>query len=372
MSKTRSFLENLVLVVIVVVLVQTFLEDLAVILDWSVAARHTLLFAGLALDVFFTIEFVVRSYDAVRYRRFGMYFWLDRGWVDLLASVPLLLFNSGPAALGVLAGGLSIAGIGGTLNVLKVVKAIRVARVLRLLRALKMFRKIKHTDSVMAQRHVSAVSTMSVAIFVFVLLGLAAGGAVFTLDTLESDYQARMERSFEHILDQGLAVSGEEADLRRFVESVGGILTVEREGDVLYSRHPQAEYDRSYAATDYAVIERAGVLMFVSLKPLARSQAASNLRYFVVIVALVLGFMFGYSPRFALTVTDPIHVMHRGMEERSYNLEVRIPPEYRDDDIYRLASAYNRIFLPMKDRENAGSESESSQLTMGDVKDLFS
>ncbi|TVR67785.1 MAG: ion transporter [Spirochaetaceae bacterium] len=368
MSKTRSFLENLVLVVIVAVLVQTFLEDFAILQDWSVSARIRLLFLGLALDIFFTVEFVVRSYDATRRHRFADYFWVERGWIDLLASVPLVLFNSGPAALAVLAGGLSVAGMGGTLNILKVVKAIRVARVLRLLRALKIFRKIKNTDSLMAQHHVAAVSTMSVATLVLVLVVLAAGGAVVTTRSLELDYQQRLERAFVHLEEE----NPPRDQLHRMVETIGGILIVEREGTALYSRYTNAEYGRAFSATDYAVLERAGLTMFVDMKPLNRQNAASNLRYFLVIVVLVLGYVFIYSPRFAMIVTDPIHVMARGMEEKTYNLEVLIPREYRDHDIYRLASLYNRVFLPMKDRENAGTESESSQLTMGDVQDLFS
>ncbi len=367
MSKTRSFLENLVLVVIIAVLIQTFLEDLAILMDWNVASRYMLLFLGLAMDVFFTVEFIVRSYDASRSHRFREYFWLDRGWIDLLASVPLLVFNSGPASLAVLAGGLSVAGIGGSLNILKVVKAIRVARVLRLLRALKMFRKIKHTDSVMAQYHVASVSAMSVTIFVFVLLGLAAGGAAVTVNSLELEYQERLTRAFEYVRDENL----QGRDLRRFAETSGGILTIERDGDVLYSRYSQPEYERSFSATDYVVLEQAGLMMFVDIRPLNRQQASGNLRYFVVIVALVLGYVLIYSPRFALIVTDPIHVMHRGMSEKGYNLEVRVPRDYRDHDVFRLATVYNQVFLPMKDRENSGAESESSQLRMDDIQDLF-
>ena len=78
-----------------------------------------------------------------------------------------------------------------------------------------------------------------------------------------------------------------------------------------------------------------------------------------------------YSPHFALTVTDPIHVMRKGLEDDTYNLEVRVPERYRDDDVYKLADAYNRIYLPMKDRQKGQEEGTSSLLKMDDVKDLF-
>ena len=105
MNKTRTFLENLVILAIVLVLVQTFLEDLATLLSWSVSVREALLIAGFFFDLFFTVEFIVRGYDAWRYRRFGYYFWYDRGWIDFLASVPLLLLNSGPGLLRAPCGG---------------------------------------------------------------------------------------------------------------------------------------------------------------------------------------------------------------------------------------------------------------------------
>lgn len=370
MSKTRSLLESIVIVAIIAVLVQTFLEDLAQLRGWSVSARHTLLFAGLAFDIFFTVEFLARGYESFCRRRFGDYFWLERGWIDLLASVPLLLLNSGPAALGVLAGGLAVGGVGGTLNILKVVKAIRVARVLRLLRALKIFRKIKNAESVMAQRHVATVSTLSITVIVAVLVVLASAGAFAVVDNLESDYQHRLEQSFRYLRDD-LERGASPAEVRRFAEATTGILVVEREGEVLYSRHDQDRYDRFYQATDYVVIADAGLALFVDLKPLNRQRATQNLQYFALIIVLVLGYVFWYSAHFALTVSDPIHVMLRGLEEPSYNLEVLIPREYRDDDVYRLARAYNRVFLPMKDRESAGSEPENSHLTIGDVQDLF-
>lgn len=375
MSKTRSLLENIVLLAIVLVLIQTFLEDLATVLGWSVASRQALLLAGFFFDLFFTIEFLARAYDAFRYRRLRSYLWFDRGWIDFLASVPLLLLNSGPSVLAMYVGGVSIVGVGGMLNVLKVVKAIRIARVLRLLRVLKIFRKIKNADSVMAQRHIATISALTVSVFVFVLLGLAIGATVVPLPSLDTIVQEDVISSVDYLVDTGLAEPGREDELARYAEANSSILTVEQGGEVRYSRYDQQYLDRFFQSVDYGFLERSGVGVFVDLTPLNIEQAASNLRYFVIIVALILVLMFFYSPHFAMTVTDPIHVMRRGMSEKNYSLEVRIPEEYGEDDIYRLAQEYNEVFLPMKDRENATEEVEGSgsgsQLSMGDMPDLF-
>ena len=222
MSKTRSFLENLVLFAIVLVLVQTFLEDLATLLGWAVDVRRGLLLAGFFFDLFFTVEFLIRSYDAYRHRRLGFYLWFDRGWIDFLASVPLLLFNSGPSVLAMYVGGVSIVGVGGMLNVLKVVKAIRIARVLRLLRVLKIFRRIKNTDSVMAQRHIATISAITVSVFVFVLLALAIGGTVVPMPSIDQTYQEQAISAVEYISQEGLAEADRTDQLRRLCRNATG------------------------------------------------------------------------------------------------------------------------------------------------------
>ncbi|MFW6215857.1 MAG: hypothetical protein ACOC45_07910, partial [Alkalispirochaetaceae bacterium] len=94
-SRLRESLENLVIIAIILVLFQTFFEDLAVVLRWSAGARRLLTISGFAFDLFFTLEFLIRLYDAYRYRRLGEYMLEERGWLDFLASVPLLLLNSG-------------------------------------------------------------------------------------------------------------------------------------------------------------------------------------------------------------------------------------------------------------------------------------
>ncbi|MEX2444709.1 MAG: ion transporter [Alkalispirochaeta sp.] len=372
MSKTRSFLENVVIVAIVLVLIQTFLEDLAIVLGWTIGAREALMLAGFFFDVFFTIEFLTRSYDAFRDRRFAQYLWVDRGWIDFLAAVPLLIFNSGPSVIAWYIGGVAVGGSGGMMNVLKVVKAIRIARILRLLRVLKIFRRIKNTESVMAQRHLATISAMVVTVFVFVLLVLSVGGAAVTLPTLDHTYQQQVSSAVDHIESEQLAEAGNEAELARFADTHPGIIAVEQAGTVRYSRYDQAYLSENYRPIDYTVLQQAGTEVFVDLTPINREQAVDNLRYFLIIVSIVLVLMLVYSPHFALTVSDPIHVMRRGMAEKNYRLEVRVPRQYRDDDVYRLAQEYNRVYLPMKDREAAAEDSGgTSGLTMGDVKDLF-
>ncbi len=352
---------------ILLVLIQTFLEDLAVMLDWGASLRQTLLILGFVFDLFFTIEFIVRVYDSWRINRVGSYFWYERGWIDFLASIPLLLLNSGPAMLAIAAGGVTVMGIGGMLNVLKVVKAIRIARVLRLLRVLKVFRRIKNTESVMAQRHVAMISATTVSVFVAVLLAGTLVGAFITVPSLDLEFQAHSFDVLRYLADDAVR---ENSDVRkRFLEAEDTVLMVRDGGAVVFSRYPDSYFEKHFGPGDYGYLELNDVAVFIDLRPVNQDQSATNIRYFFVIIVIILVLMFIYSPHFAMTISDPIHIIRRGMSEQGYNLEVIIPAQYGSDDVYELGRLYNEVFLPMKDR--SGSETEVSSLKMDDLKDLF-
>ena len=162
------FIENFILFVIFMVLVQTFLEDLAVILSWSWSVRKILIITGFGFDLFFTMEFLTRYFSALKKGKGIQYFVYQRGWIDLIASLPLLLLSSGPAVISLIAGGAFVTGAG-MLNMLKVVKTVRIARILRLLRLLKVFKKIKFVHSSMAQRHLTRIITTVISSLVLAL-----------------------------------------------------------------------------------------------------------------------------------------------------------------------------------------------------------
>ncbi|MFP4330691.1 MAG: ion transporter [Alkalispirochaetaceae bacterium] len=370
-SRLRESLENLVIIAIILVLFQTFFEDLAVVLRWSAGARRLLTISGFAFDLFFTLEFLIRLYDAFRYRRLGEYMLEERGWLDFLASVPLLLLNSGPALLALIAGNAMVVGLGGMLNVLKVVKAIRIARILRLLRLLKVFRKIKNTDSVMAQRHVAKISTVTVSVMIFAILASTIGITALPAPGLDERIAANHRSGFDYLLDRNLAAGVNERGLEAYAEANPELLIVKDRGETRYSRFDQSTYDREFMLGDYGYLSREGVELFLDLRSLNEEAARTNLVYFLAIVAIVVALLFYYSPHFALTVSDPIHIMTRGFSEKGYNLAIKIPRRFRDDDIYRLAKLYNEVYLPLKDRSSDESDSSVVNLDMNDIKKMF-
>jgi hypothetical protein len=121
-KQTKQFWENLVMLFIFLVLVQTFLTDLAEVALWSWNIRKIMIITAFLFDLIFTLEFLIRFFYAL-YQGPGelkKYFFMRQGWVDLIVSIPLLLFSSTPELFALVTGSV-IGGFGGVLNILKVV-----------------------------------------------------------------------------------------------------------------------------------------------------------------------------------------------------------------------------------------------------------
>jgi hypothetical protein len=151
----------------------------------------------------------------------------------------------------------------------------------------------------------------------------------------------------------------------------GTILVVRPQGGaVAWSRYPSAYYAQHFLPGDYGYLLSRGVEVFYDERPLAIAAARESMIFFIAVVLTVLAFLLIYAPRFALHISDPIHVMRRGMSESDYNLEVRIPPERAGDDVFELAALYNSVYLPLKDRVGAEGQGPAPALKLDDLRDL--
>jgi hypothetical protein len=371
MKKIGDLLESIVVVAILLVLAHTFLDDYAVLAGWTVDARRWIIWAGLGFDLFFTIEFFTRMYVAVSNREGAEYFFRQRGWIDFLASIPLLLLNSLPNTLALLAGAGLVTGMGSFLNVLKVIKAVRIARILRLMRVIKLFRKIRYARSPLAQRHIALIITIAVAVLVFWMLGASAMETAGVFPGLPSAY-----REGQNLRAHAIADGGPGPELAQRAAAMAAldptILVVRTQGGTVeWSRYDAEYFARHFLPGDYSYLSVGSVEVFLDERPTEQAAAWEALVFFVAVVLTVLAFLFLYAPRFALGISDPVHVMKRGLSEGDYNLEVKIPARSADDDVYELAHLYNTVFLPLKDREGAADASPGSSLGLDDVRDLI-
>jgi hypothetical protein len=370
-KRFNQFMENLVMLVIFLVLVQTFLTDWVVVTDGSWAFREKMIWSAFFFDLFFTMEFLIRFFSAL-YRgkgELGKYFFYRQGWVDFIVSIPLLLLSSTPDLFALVTGTV-IGGFGGVLNILKIVKSIRIARMLRLLRVLKIFKHIKYADSVMAQRHTSRIVTTVVTSIIMALTIMSFTGSFFYMNDLNTRFEEDQKENMLYLLSQPELLADEEA-LADYCDKQTDFLIIKKSGDDLFSRYEQDYYSDFYGYNDYAYISSGEYGFYYDLKPVNVTDAWASLIVFAEIILVILVIMLTYSTHFAINVSDPVNIMYKGLNEEDYNLEVAIPKHYGNDDIFRLAQSYNDEFLPLKARAKSGEEKSEPMLELGDLDDLF-
>ncbi|OHD56946.1 MAG: hypothetical protein A2Y33_08270 [Spirochaetes bacterium GWF1_51_8] len=182
MKTFKKIIDNFLLFIILLSIAQIIIDDLAIIGSWTTALPWAkdldlwMIIVGFAFDVIFTLEFLVRAIAALAKGRFVQYFIYEKGWIDLIASIPLLVLLSGPAFYEYVFNGVIAIKGNRFVGNLKIIKAIRVSRILRLLRVLKIFGKIENAMSKMSQHHVSTVSALVVTVSVAVFMFLTAVG----------------------------------------------------------------------------------------------------------------------------------------------------------------------------------------------------
>lgn len=366
-----SWLENSIIILILLVVVQTVLEDLSVIYEWSHSTTAKLTIAGFIFDILFSAEFIARSVISKKRGDFKIYFQYHRGWIDFLSSLPLLLFVSGPAVL-ILIYGNEEAGVTlGFLSVLKTAKAIRVTRILRLIRVVKLFGKIQNTESVMTNRHVGVISTISVVVMVLVLI--VAQMAPFIRLGDHSDYLKARKVELAVMLSggkgspsekwivQNLKLNPANRDIVKVLDVNGReVYRSENYSSLIWKTYNHGEPIR--------VSEKYSVVLAHNIADSRHGK--ENMIIFLSILGLIFAMMFIYSKIFAQQVSDPLYVMEKGFKDWDYNFEVKINPHYSNDEVFELAKAYNNRWLPLKHQiraHRAKKETEKSSIDLDDI-----
>ena len=335
--RSATLLESLVLAAILLALVQTFLEDYAVLAAWPLLLRWSLQLAGFCFDLLFTIEFLIRLYLAATERRVGRYLGAERGWLDFLASVPLLIFSSGPWAASLLLGPAALPAFS------TAALAARTARLLRLLRAARVFGRLPDPASPMGRRHVTVAATIAVSVLVL-------GAVLFTSLGRPLGLRATAAAAEQSQLMGARYLKAHPRALEQVTQIDGSLLLLKQEGRTRFSRHDDTYYAARFAPGEYGYLQEGGQELFYDLRPEAQREAGQNLAYLGLALLLVLAFLLRYAPHFAVTVTDPLQAMRRGLEEPGYNRPVEVPERYREDEVFRLARSYNEHYLPLKAR----------------------
>lgn len=369
MNGIKKTAETFIITAIILVLIQTFLDEYSRYAHWSVSSRNILLVAGFCFDLIFSIEFTVRSVFSGRRGSFLSYIKYERGWVDFISSFPLLFLDSGPSLYFLLTADVhSGAGALGAMNVLKVVKAVRITRILRLVRVIKIFGKIHNAESKMAQHHTSTITTTAVFTVVSVLV-------LFTMIFGTSSLYFSRERSDEYVnLIDGLKRISDMNGLG-FRESAEGIFLSDKNilkiiytNGTVVERITGSEFAKYYDEEDYISVTGKGCTLIVSVLDINKEIALEHIQNFLIIIFIVLSFMIIYTRHFVQNISDVVHILNMGFRKKDYNLMVKIPEEKSDHEIFRLAKFYNEAYLPSKMKRLDGESARNNKsLSMKDL-----
>ncbi|HEY1405562.1 MAG TPA: ion transporter [Spirochaetota bacterium] len=367
-SKARIIFDYFIIGAILAVIVQTFLDEYSRYAHWTVNARNILLFTGLLFDFTFSVEFTLRTIWAKR-ENGRLHYWIhERGWIDFLSSIPLLLLDSGPSAYLLLFGHIHQSPSAlEVINIFKVIKAIRVTRVLRLIRVIKIFGKIHNAESKMAQHHTSEISTIAVfttilVLFSFSMFHLKTG---FNLTDVRNVQYKKMMDSAQKIAKDTQTPMREVAHLLFVNDS--NVLMMYAGKDLFHYKLDADTFDRYYDAEDYSKITSGPVTIYVSHIDISKEVALEHIQSFFIIICVVLAFMVIYTRHFVQNISDILHVMEQGFRKKDYNLQVKVKKEYSDHEINHIADYYNDRYLPAKlQRLEKMKQTPKSGLSMKD------
>lgn len=367
--KSKKFWENFILIAIVLVIIQTFLDEYSRYRQWTILARNILLITGLFFDLTFSIEFTVRSILSQKKKNIYHYWLYERGWVDFLSSFPLLLLDSGPSVYLLLSGNMHEGGAAiGMLNVFKVVKAIRITRILRLVRIIKIFGKIHNVDSKMALHHTATIATIAVFTIICTLMFFSFATqdpAVKIINERKAFYSDELNKIYE--LHETAGIS-REALAKRFLSADSNILKVQYRDTVLYSRITDENFKKYYDVDDYFPVKNRDFTIAVSVVDINKAVAFDHMRNFFIIIFTVIAFLLIYTRHFVQTISDIVHILNKGFRKKDYNLQIKIREEFKDEEIYKLAKFYNDAYLPAKlKRVLEQDEGKTSGLSMKDL-----
>jgi hypothetical protein len=339
-SYLGRFFEPLFLVLIVLVILQTFSEELATFMNYTVALRKKLLLAGFGFDLAFTIEFIARLSRASRRGGAGKYMTKEYGFIDFIASLPLLVFHSGPLVyLTFFAGKIGFFTSMSALSIMKIIKPIRIARTLRYIRTLKLVGKTKR-QFIMTARYISRLLTIVISLIVLSLIGFSFvdNGKVIASKsqetrTLLSNYiESQDEYSFDTLL-----------------KGTKSVLFIKSGRDVLYRGIDDTVFKKRFMGDDsYRSMVGSYEITF-SNKDRKKINAFINMLAYSMIIAIIIAIVTLYRKYFNRYISGTVFVMLRGFQSTSYSTPVRIKKN-ADFEINQLADQYNRKWLPVKSR----------------------
>jgi len=263
---------------------------------WPWYLRRWLVFSALVFDSIFTLEFTARAFVSQYQGRFSPYIRKEFGWVDFLASVPLLILDSGPRFLSVISGAPFFSILVGGLATLRLVRLIRMIRLLRLLRL------VRATAGIPSRRVEGAQGPLTT-MTALILGGLVFGSIGFAVLETSAGFRGVMplnEAYLKTITQEVIRVQSESPSSDEALQGLASrhpvLLGVNEGGRTVYLRHSPEDNARLFGVFDYVRISEGDTEIYLSLMEINTGGARDSLLLFFLGIVLLQLIIFGFVP----------------------------------------------------------------------------
>ncbi len=340
----KSKWENFFLVIIIFSIIQLFLEEFAAIGNWLVSTRHILIYIGFAFDLIFTIEFIIRLIVSSKKGSIGIYLKYQRGWIDFLASVPILIFYSGPMVY-YISKIVQVTMVSQlvtfkTLKLIRIIRIIRISRILRLLRILKIFGKISKSAANMVKHHVATVATTALS---SLIIGLFLIHLLFSLLGWPGLEFFGMQRSkqYSKMIDKAVVLAGQfnieiNQSLNLMFATDKRVLNLTHNQQDIIKKYELDEMLSRYDLNDLMVIEKDTISLWFEVSDINKYIAKTNIEIFLLVLFILAGILFFYSRHFVRYIALPLDAVGQKITDPSYSPKLDIKEAYKEDEVYQI------------------------------------
>ncbi len=338
-SYLGRYFERTIVLLILLVMVQTFFEEYTTFMAYNVLVRKYVLAAGFGFDLIFSIEFLFRLFISGKRGSAAGYMAHEGGFIDLFSSLPLLLFHSGPLVLiTFFSGEAGLLAVLGGISFLKIVKVIRVARTLRFIRTLKILGKIKQRYR-MTPKFISKVVSLVITIIVISLIGFSF---VNNGNVIQSNY-VEVQKLLKNYIE-----SNSSHNFNDLLSGTDSVLFIDRENETIYRSITRLFFQNNYLYDDYYITRVHDYEIYFNNKDMKKTLAFINMIAFSMIIGIIIAVSIIYKRFFNKHIVRVINVMLKGFRTEDYSTAVRINERKKDFEIYQMADQYNRKWLPVK------------------------
>jgi hypothetical protein len=343
----KDSIEKLIIILIILSVIQIFLDEFSRFDLWSVFVRNNLTLAGFFFDIVFSIEFIIRGSIAYKKNRALRYIKYERGWIDFLSSFPLLILDF-PAVYLLFCGNFEESTSASVfLTIIVFINNIRITRILRFVRITKIFGRFPKAASPMTKHHTAAVSAAVVYTIICSLALFSLLSSAMAHKIIERTRFFDESVSLIKYLESKSKISYNDVAKKMFAEEKN-LLNLSYKNDMFISRIPDEKFQEYFSRGDYASVNNRGFVLQFSLVDLNREEAYYNIISFFIIILVFFSVIILYGRHFAATVSSVISKIIMGFRSRQYSECVNIREEFEQDEVYKLAKFYNDVYLPAK------------------------